>query len=229
MPSVKVHRSVSAAAEEYPATVTNGVDWRLKDAEARSEAAPDSFFIPPRAKRESLRVGDRVKLLFEGTTNDGDEVVERMWVEVVSVRSGTYDGELANKPSEIRSIRVGERVAFGPEHVAAYLWTAEELGYDAGGFAWVRTELSVPGAEHPARVSMRPANLRSVDGDSGWILGRGDETASEYTDGEVFRWIDLGWLADLFPELEPVFRAGDGDWRWDPTAKAYERIAEERA
>jgi uncharacterized protein YegJ (DUF2314 family) len=205
--------------------VTNGVDWRLKDAEARNEAAPDSFFIPSRAKRESLGVGDRVKLLFEGSTHDGDEVVERMWVEVVSVRAGIYEGELAHEASEIRSIRAGERVTFGPEHVAAYLWTPEELGYDAGEFAWVRTESSMPRAEHPARVSMRPTDLRATEGDSGWIIGRGDETASEYTDDEVFRWIDLGWLADLFPELEPVFQAGEGDWRWDPKANVYARIA----
>jgi hypothetical protein len=34
--------------------------WWLENAEARNAEAPDSYFIPPREKRESLQVGDLV-------------------------------------------------------------------------------------------------------------------------------------------------------------------------
>lgn len=205
--------------------MTDGPSWHLDNAEARNEAAPDSFFIPPRERRESLKIGDHVKLLFEGPTRSGDKICERMWVEVTSVTASGYAGELLNEPSEIPSIRAGERVVFGPEHVAAYAWPPEELGYDPDALAWVRTESSVPGGARPTRVSMRPADLRARQRDSGWILGRGDETASERADAEMFRWIDLGWLTDLFPELEQVFRAGEGDWHWDANAGSYARVA----
>jgi len=62
--------------------------WRLLSAEAPNAAAPDSFFIPPRAKRDALCEGARVKLLFEGETARGDVAVERMWVAVTSAAAG---------------------------------------------------------------------------------------------------------------------------------------------
>jgi Uncharacterized protein conserved in bacteria (DUF2314) len=176
-----------------------------------------------RQKREALRIGDRVKLLFAGQTGAGGEVVERMWVEVTSVSTANYEGRLLNEPSEITSVQHGDLVRFAPKHVAGFLYTPEELGYDPSELAWVRTESSVPKGERPAQVSMRPTDLRATGGDSGWILGRGDESPGELTDSEVFRWMDLGWLTDLFPELEPVFRTSEGVWRWDVGARTYMR------
>ena len=70
---------------------------------------------------------------------------------------------------------------------------------------------------------MRPPESLADDGDSGWTLGRGDETGPELSDEETFRWVDLGWLTDLFPDLEPVFRAGAGDWLWDESMQQYVR------
>ena len=71
---------------------------------------------------------------------------------------------------------------------------------------------------------MRPPELRAPDGDSGWTLGRGDERARDYTDEAIFGWAGLGWLTDLYTELEPVFQAGDGDWRWNPSSNCYMRV-----
>jgi hypothetical protein len=148
---------------------------------------------------------------------------ERMWVDVTAATEGRYEGTLLNEPRHMTSIAAGARVVFGPEHVAAYEWSADELGYDPGLTAWARREAAVPGGERPARVSLRPLELRAPDGDSGWILGRGDEQGGEHTDETIFGWSQLGWLTDLYPELEPVFRANEGDWRWDEEAQKYVR------
>jgi len=78
-------------------------------------------------------------------------------------------------------------------------------------------------AEHPGRVSLRPLGLRADEGDSGWLLWRGDESRRAVTKTGDFEWMTLGWLTDLFPKLEPVFRAGEGDWRWNPGAGEYEQ------
>jgi hypothetical protein len=52
----------------------------------------------------------------------------------------------------------------------------------------------------------------------------GDESREQVSDEAVFGWTDLGWLTDLYPELEPVFRAGVGTWRWSEVENAYERV-----
>lgn len=200
--------------------------WWLDDAERLNEESPDSFFIPPREKRHSLQVGDSVKLVFRLSPSVEGPGAERMWVEVTSVEDAGYRGLLLNAPAHIRSLAPGDAVTFGPQHVAAYAWSPEELGYDPELAAWVRIESSVPRGSRPALVTMRqPPDTRDPEWDSGWTLGRGDETGEELSDESVFRWIELGWLTDLHPELEAVFRAGEGFWRWDADASAYVRIA----
>jgi hypothetical protein len=205
--------------------VEGGGPWWLDDVEALNREAPESFFIPPAAKRRSLKAGDRVKLIFRFVPAVRGIDGERMWVAVTAVDAGRYEGRLENQPEYLTSLAYGAEIGFGPEHVAAYEWTPEELGYDPELGAWVRRESSVPHGERPTRASMRPADLRAAEGDSGWILGRGDESGREYTSEKVFGWAALGWLTDLFPELEPVFQAGEGDWRWDDAAGDYRRVS----
>jgi hypothetical protein len=55
----------------------------------------------------------------------------------------------------------------------------------------------------------------------GRIVGNGDEPDAGPTH---FGWSPLGWLTDRFPELEAVFQAGDGNWRWDPQQGMYVRV-----
>src|SRR3954468_16136294 len=114
--------------------------WWLDDVEARQREAPDSFFIPPAAKRHALQPGDEVKLIFRFPPTAQGIDGERMWVEVVDAAGGRYEGRLDNVPENIPSLRRGDPVAFGPEHVAAYLYSREELGYEPGQVAWVRRE-----------------------------------------------------------------------------------------
>jgi hypothetical protein len=195
--------------------------WWLDSAEEAHAAAPDSYFIPPASKRENLTLGDEVKLLFRFDPPVKDCSIERMWVEVVATDDGAYRGELRNSPEYMTSIAWGDSVTFGPEHVAAYVWDPAELGYDAGASAWAPKGI-VPGSSAPRRVSMRPPNLRADENDSGWLLCNGDEP-QDVIRSDAFGWLSLGWLTDLFPDLEPVLRAGDGEWRWDEAAGEYRR------
>jgi hypothetical protein len=200
-------------------------EWWLENAEERNAERPDSFFIPAREKRHSLQPGDLVKLLFaHAPAQAGTPTVERMWVEVISTRSGSYAGTLRSRPDHIASISEGDGVTFGPEHVAAFDWSPEELGYDAGLFAWARKDSSRPGGVRPTRVALRPTEAGASDGDSGWLLGNGDESQKDFNDSGLFSWSALGWLSDLYPELEAVFRSGEGSWRWDDASGAYRRV-----
>jgi uncharacterized protein YegJ (DUF2314 family) len=89
--------------------------WALASAEARA-TAHDSFRIPPRSERESLRVGNVAKLIFVST--DVGSPGERMWVEIVAANAGRYQGRLRNTPVLMRELTEDDPVEFGPEHVA---------------------------------------------------------------------------------------------------------------
>jgi hypothetical protein len=197
-----------------------GERWWLDNAEEAHAAAPRSFFIPPEDKRRNLKLGDEVKLLFRFDPPVQGYSVERMWVEVSHVETDQYRGLLRNEPDYMSSLTWGDEIVFGPEHVAAYMWDPDELGYEAAANAWTRRDF-LERAEHPGRASMRPPSLRADDGDSGWLLWKGDELLDDVTNPEYFDWVSLGWLTDLFPALEPVFRAGEGDWSWDSDEREY--------
>jgi len=98
------------------------VSWELDDGEAVHREAPDTFWIPPRDRRESLRPGEIVKLMFRmllrDTETGKEEVhVERMWVDVVESRPGGYRGVLDNDPYCTKELASGAEVEFEPRHV----------------------------------------------------------------------------------------------------------------
>lgn len=100
--------------------------WELVSAEERHAESPDSFWIPTRSERESLKIGQTAKLLFEiESENEEGEVernVERMWVVVSEIDSPYYIGRLANKPATVDEhedfyLQLGVEVPFKAEHV----------------------------------------------------------------------------------------------------------------
>jgi hypothetical protein len=99
--------------------------WQLESAETRHAASPESFWIPARLRRETLRPGDGAKLLFRlqaDTSASAAGGVERMWV-IVRRRAGRlYLGVLDSTPAAPEAISArlarGTEVVFAPEHVA---------------------------------------------------------------------------------------------------------------
>ncbi len=71
--------------------------WALLSGEDRHAEAPQTFWIPDLDRRESLRVGDLAKLLFDIATQEEQGLVwgvERMWVRVTKSESSAYVGVL---------------------------------------------------------------------------------------------------------------------------------------
>jgi hypothetical protein len=98
--------------------------WQLESAERRHAESPETFWIPDRKARESLRVGQLVQLLFQiAGTGDNGEVelsVERMWVEVEGKLGDLYVGCLRNQPATIdagQGLDFKMKLAFLAEHV----------------------------------------------------------------------------------------------------------------
>ena len=89
-------------------------------------------------------------------------------------------------------------------------------GYDATQHAWTSKRV-LTGTSQPQLVTKRPPEHVADDADSGWTVGSGDEPG---LGPDEFEWSPVGVLADRFPHLEEVFRAGSGAWRWsDPDSR----------
>jgi uncharacterized protein YegJ (DUF2314 family) len=173
------------------------VPWTLDNAEDSAAEFPDSFFIPPAERRHALKVGDEVKLVFQLQREDGETAVERMWVEVVE--TDPYVGLLRNEPQLQGVIDLGARVSFGPEHVAAYAYTASELGYNADDGCFLLKRVAQ--ASDPP-----PVLLLNADGE--WEAHAEDESEEELVNSDnVLRWT-LGYLTDRFPQTEAPLREG---------------------
>lgn len=91
----------------------------LENGEKLHRENPETFLIPDLELRCSVLPGAIVKLIFNMLENDKtDETsVERMWVVVKSVDNGFYVGTLDNDPYGNVSIKCGDEVVFGAEHI----------------------------------------------------------------------------------------------------------------
>jgi hypothetical protein len=106
-------------SQEPPTLAEDG--WELESAVERKNQYPN-FEIPNRDERESIRIGQMVKLLFLFLCEENGEKIiecERMWVTVVSVNDGTYKGELESHPTTSKALSPGDCVQFGADHVCA--------------------------------------------------------------------------------------------------------------
>jgi hypothetical protein len=100
--------------------------WGLVSGESRHSESPDSFSIPPMSKRQSLKVGQAAKLIFEvETENENGEIergCERMWVVVSDIVTPYFIGRLTNTPAAFDEggdfyLMQDVEVPFLPEHV----------------------------------------------------------------------------------------------------------------
>lgn len=91
----------------------------LDNAEDIHQQSPETFWIPKKSDRESLVVGDIVKLIFSMEESAGSEEtsVERMWVEVTQVCKNYYVGRLDNDPYGSECVKSDQTVYFQPLHV----------------------------------------------------------------------------------------------------------------
>ena len=197
------------------------VTYRLADGEDLHAQAPRSFFIPPRAERETLQPGDYAKLLFEIIDPaPSDPGAERMWVQVLGSGGGRYVGALMNTPHAITTISVGDRVDFGPEHIIATLGD------------WPLLDKKVFVSRRCHDQDLRPEYLYreapDSERDSGWRAMVGDESDDEINDPDNVLLQDLGFLLDRWPDLEPVLRTDPqhGAWLWDAARATYAPVAQ---
>ena len=100
--------------------------WALVSGESRHTESLGRFWIPSLTERQSLKIGQAAKLIFEiETENEKGEIErdnERMWVVVSEIAAPYFIGRLINKPVSIDEnsnfyLQQDVEVPFLPEHV----------------------------------------------------------------------------------------------------------------
>lgn len=208
---------------------STGADWYLGDAEAEQRRYPRSFFIPSRAERESLKVGDCVRLLFCLVDGGPDRPrAERMWLDVAEVGAGSYVGVLTNQPTAIDDLNVDDLVSFGPQHVISILdprWAPYEQKRAIVSRRLLDDDDLQPGfvCHDPEDEQLPPGH----DGDqcSGWQLLVGDESDAELEDASNIRLPNLAWIMERYPAFGALVFSGarDGRWLLDQASGRYRR------
>jgi hypothetical protein len=191
----------------------------LLDAERRHRADPDSFSIPRSDVRRSLAQGDLVKLLF-GVGHGDPPPAERMWVEVLEAEAGRYVGRLENEPQVISDLGLGDRVPFGPEHVAATYNQPNETSPTPEHFAIVSDRVWDLG-ERPARAIRMPPPDPSF---SGWVLFGASDSPTLPSDLAGFQPVSHQALTDRYRAFDSIEdEPPSSAWRWDPQGLEWQR------
>jgi hypothetical protein len=108
----------------YPTFASDS--WELNPGEAQHIETPQTFRIPALKRRQNIKRGQLVKLIFELEKRDAavdvERDVERMWVLVTEQIGNQYLGTLNNvpfsiEPNEGTYLVLGAEIPFGPEHV----------------------------------------------------------------------------------------------------------------
>ena len=138
----------------------------LEDVVKTHRAAPRTYSIPRADQRTALKVGDLVKLVFQADRpSPRGFTAERMWVQVLEVLPHGFVGALDNQPSFLRNLRPGDRIEFGPQHVAALSGSPTGLELPYGQFALVSREVVHGGWPTDAHREP-PADPKA----SGWVV-----------------------------------------------------------
>lgn len=83
----------------------------------RARANPETFRLPADDEKAAITPGQFVKIIF---SEEGCNP-ERMWVEVTAKDGDLITGVLSNVPYVLSSVKYGDEVEFGPEHVIQIL------------------------------------------------------------------------------------------------------------
>jgi hypothetical protein len=91
--------------------------WELDNVYERNKESPYTFYIPSKQVIDILGVGDIVKLIFLGESEQDGLAGERMWVEITERNGGDFRGLLTNEPYDLKDLVVGQEVVFKVEHI----------------------------------------------------------------------------------------------------------------
>lgn len=91
--------------------------YSLDDPRRTHKEAPYTFYLPSKARQDSVGPGDLVQLVFCSKPMSLKHGAERMWVKVTDVTPKYVIGALRNTPLDMPQLKVGSEIRFQPFHI----------------------------------------------------------------------------------------------------------------
>lgn len=165
--------------------------WQLDDPTDIAAANKYTFYKPSPEVLSKVSVGEVVKLIFRGESDDADSVhVERMWVIVDVVHpGGRFEGRLDNDPFNIRGLQAGDPVSFEARHI---IQTEHREPHDFTARFVKRAFVTHRILRDDQPVSFLYREAPDDEQDSGWRFTAGDETDEYMADVNNMSYVSLG-------------------------------------
>lgn len=173
--------------------------YLLDDPRPIHKSAPYTYYLPSKARQESVTVGDSVQLIFAGNPTGLKFGAERMWVDVTHVTSDFVLGNLANTPMDMPQLKLGQEIQFQPFHIIDFDTKRELPPESSQKQYWDRCFVDscvVDGSVPVYYIYREDPDMDEPDDkypDSGWRI-RGDyrDISDEEFDAREAKYIALG-------------------------------------
>lgn len=186
-------------------------NYLVLSAEKLHQESPWLFSIPRLAERRAVKPGGLVKLIFKPRLPQDRMEAERMWVVVTAAENGRYSGRLDNDPVVVKSLKAGDPIEFGPEHICAI--DDPSTAFDEKLLAMVSKRV-LEGAAKPKVLKREPPSGPRHSG--WWIFGAPDDDAS------TCKAVPIERLLRDYRALDTVLHLPEGSrLQWDEVALEY--------
>ncbi|OXS57133.1 hypothetical protein B0G93_1186 [Bacillus sp. V-88] len=171
------------------------MSWGLDNVYERNKESPYTFYIPSKQVIDILGVGDIVKLIFFGESEQDGLARERMWVEITERNDGDFKGLLTNEPYDLKDLVVGQEVVFKAEHICDTEYadpTSSNWDYYFDTKVIVSRDV-LDKREFNFLLRDNPNNEQ----DSGWTVFSGYEVNEFLSDSANFQPISIGVILNI--------------------------------
>lgn len=165
--------------------------WQLDDAADVAATHKYTFYKPSPEILSRVAVGENVKLIFRGDSDEaGGVAVERMWVLVDErLADGSFRSRLDNDPYDIKDLKAGDPVRFESKHIIQTQHAEpDNIVEKYVQRAFVTHRILEEGS--PIGFLYREASDEAMD--SGWRFTAGDESDEYMNDAGNCSYVSLG-------------------------------------
>lgn len=165
--------------------------WSLANGAELAAANRYTFYRPSAEAIGKVAVGDNVKLIFEyDDANPDGWTAERMWVLVEHIDGeGHFRGRLGNDPRHIGDLHAGDMLEFSDIHI---IQVEHDDGDNIVSRFRLRCFVTARVLHEGAPIGYLYREAPAQEGDSGWHIMAGDETAEYMDDPKNSFYVSLG-------------------------------------
>lgn len=144
---------------------------------------------------DKLKAGDLVKLVFFSDSDTDGYKGERMWVEITDRNKENFVGKLDNEPYHLKSLKLGQILHFGTEHICDTEYEdddAAKMDYYFDTLVTVSNDV-LERNEFNFLLKDKP----NEPNDSGWVIFSGYEEDEFNSNPDNFQIVALGVVLNV--------------------------------